>query len=429
MSWRKTKKVGLNSRLGTSSNSYAGQPVYVTLQFSEILRPTEGSGGRLEHVPWVRLQPVEGRVDEGISIILAIAVIDMDGNLAELKDQKDGLPHRRRLIGESVEELRIRRTMRLEEVTGDETQVTVRENVPAGTIGPRADGGLRVVGSTEEQKGHLEITGNFLLPATTAADGEATAGAILSGDKPFIHNSGTNNFFAGVNAGNFSTTGEKNTAVGSHALTAHTKGSDNIAIGPGAGHWLTEGSNNIIIGSYNEAQGRARNEIENNVISIGTVFAAGEGGTSHTFISGIKGKQLPPEQGVPVLIGHNSQLGTIPSSRRVKEDVRDMADTTSNLLKLRPVQFTYKKDPTNTLQYRLIAEEVAEISPKLVVRSAAGEIETIRYHVLSSMLLNEIQKQHQALREKDVQIAGLASRLAALEYMVGADTESSTTSN
>ena len=102
-----------------------------------------------------------------------------------------------------------------------------------------------------------------------------------------------------------------------------------------------------------------------------------------------------------------------------------MAEATEDLMKLRPVQFVYKQDETDLVQYGLIAEEVAEVYPELVVHSADGEIESVRYHLLSSMLLNELQKQHHALQEKDTQITNLESRLTALEKAVAADNSAS----
>src|SRR6185503_21028037 len=40
------------------------------------------------------------------------------------------------------------------------------------------------------------------------------------------------------------------------------------------------------------------------------------------------------------------------------------------------------------------AEEVAEILPDLVVYDDEGKPFTVKYHLLSSMLLNELKKQH-----------------------------------
>jgi hypothetical protein len=52
--------------------------------------------------------------------------------------------------------------------------------------------------------------------AATASNG---AGAILSSGSLYIHNAGSNNFFAGVNAGNLSPTGTTNVGVGVSALS------------------------------------------------------------------------------------------------------------------------------------------------------------------------------------------------------------------
>ncbi len=95
---------------------------------------------------------------------------------------------------------------------------------------------------------------------------------------------------------------------------------------------------------------------------------------------------------VPVLIDSAGQLGTVSSSRRVKDDIADMGAASSGLMNLRPVTFHYKSDRNpsgRTLQYGLIAEEVAEVYPGLVAHSADGQIETVMYQFLPPMLLNE----------------------------------------
>ena len=50
-------------------------------------------------------------------------------------------------------------------------------------------------------------------------------------------------------------------------------------------------------------------------------------------------------------------------------------------------------DETHTRQYGLVAEEVAEIAPSLVVFDEQGKPQTVRYHFVNAMLLNEVQKQ------------------------------------
>jgi hypothetical protein len=101
-------------------------------------------------------------------------------------------------------------------------------------------------------------------------------------------------------------------------------------------------------------------------------------------------------------------------------------------MRLKPVTFHYKEDPQGDLQYGLIAEDVARVYPELVIKDADGQVQTIRYQELTPMLLNEVQKQAQALQQKDAQIAAqqqeiqaqhqqmtaLAARLDALEQRV-----------
>jgi hypothetical protein len=98
-----------------------------------------------------------------------------------------------------------------------------------------------------------------------------------------------------------------------------------------------------------------------------------------------------------------------------------MASASERLLKLRPVTFRYKKADASgdkPIQYGLIAEEVAEVYPELVVRDATtGRIDTVRYDELAPMLVNEVQKQAAEIRElkQQQQLAVMQSALARLE--------------
>jgi hypothetical protein len=124
---------------------------------------------------------------------------------------------------------------------------------------------------------------------------------------------------------------------------------------------------------------------------------------------------------IPVVIDSIGQLGTVSSSRRFKEDIQDMGDSSGGLLRLRPVTFRYRQpfaDGSKPMEYGLIAEEVAEVYPDLVAHSADGQIESVKYQVLDSMLLNELQKEHQHAQQQDETIRKLEARLAALEAML-----------
>jgi hypothetical protein len=222
-----------------------------------------------------------------------------------------------------------------------------------------------------------------------------------------LHES-TTGFFntaVGVNALLWDTTGAQNTAVGAGALTFLTSGNSNIAVGNLAGAYLTTGTYNVHIAN----QGLST---DTNVIRIGDTHQ------TNTFVAGIRGVTTAANDAIPVVIDSAGQLGTVSSSRRFKEDIRDMDEASSGLSRLRPVTFRYKKpyaDGSKPIQYGLIAEEVAEVYPDLVARSADGQIETVKYQVLDSMLLNEMQRQQAVIRGLEQQNQDLQRRLARLE--------------
>jgi hypothetical protein len=115
----------------------------------------------------------------------------------------------------------------------------------------------------------------------------------------------------------------------------------------------------------------------------------------------------------------------VTSSRRFKDEIKPMDKASEAILALKPVTFQYKSDKSDTPQFGLIAEEVAEVNPDLVVRDKDGEIYTVRYDAVNAMLLNEFLKEHRAFlkeqRKVEVQektIAELKSGMTALAATV-----------
>jgi hypothetical protein len=199
---------------------------------------------------------------------------------------------------------------------------------------------------------------------------------------------GNANTAFGVGALQSNTTGKGNTATGNNALFNNTTGSFNTAVGSNAGANLTTGSNNIDIGNLGVAG-------ESNTTRIGTV-----GKSTATFIAGIRGTTTANANAVPVVIDSAGQLGTISSSRRFKDEIKPMDNSSEAILGLKPVTFHYKTDKRNTPQFGLIAEEVAKVNPDLVVRDENREIYTVRYEAVNAMLLNEFLKEHRKVEEQ-----------------------------
>jgi hypothetical protein len=256
------------------------------------------------------------------------------------------------------------------------------------------DGALHV---NTTGSGNTAVGLDALALNTTGSSNTATGAQAL-----IFNTTGTNNTATGNGALDFNTTGSANTASGTLALLNNFTGSNNIAIGYEAGYNVA-GSNNIDIGSQGSGG-------DSGVIRIGT-----EGTQTSALVAGIYGVNT---SGIPVYVNSSGQLGTVSSSRRYKDDIQDMADASSGLMRLRPVTFRYKKqfnDGSKPMQYGLIAEEVAEVYPDLVARTADGQIETVKYQVLDSMLLNELQKQNTMIAAQKDQIGAQERHIRSLE--------------
>jgi len=197
---------------------------------------------------------------------------------------------------------------------------------------------------------------------------------------------GSQNTATGFNA-LFQNTGALNTANGSNALANNTSGSGNIAVGVGAG------------GSVTTA---------NHVIAIGH---PGANVDDSCFIGQVRDALVAPDA-AQVLIDSAGKLGTTSgSSRRFKEQIKPMNKVSEAILALKPVTFHYKSDKTNTSQFGLIAEEVADVDPNLVVPDKEGKPYTVRYEAVNAMLLNEFLKEHREVQELKKQVAALTADL------------------
>jgi hypothetical protein len=254
-------------------------------------------------------------------------------------------------------------------------------------------------------------TGYSALFANTIGAGNTADGyqALLS------NTTGGSNTASGSVALDSNTTGSGNTAVGTGTLGSNTDGFSNTAIGIGALSGNTHGFRNIAVGVLAGYLTTGRDNID-----IGNAGAPGEdltirigSGHTRTFVAGINGVN---EGGTisAVYINADGQLGTQPppSSRHFKKDIKPMSDSSEAILALKPVTFHYKSDNSDTPQFGLIAEDVAEVNPDLVVRDANGEIYTVRYEAVNAMLLNEFLKEHRKVEKQETTISQLRSTVA-----------------
>ena len=243
-------------------------------------------------------------------------------------------------------------------------------------------------------------TGAFALFTNTVGLANTASGASAL----FSNTGGQGNTATGVEALFSNTIANFNTANGNSALSSNTTGGSNTAIGSTALANSTTGSGNIGLGNNAGA----------NVITATDVICIGNVGkdvSESCFISRIRGVQTQNANAIPVLIDSDGQLGTLSSSRRFKKEIKAMDKASEAILALEPVTFHYKGDNTSTPQFGLIAEEVAEVNPDLVVRDADGKIYSVRYEAVNAMLLNEFLKEHREVQELKKQVAALTAGL------------------
>ncbi len=262
------------------------------------------------------------------------------------------------------------------------------------------------------------LTNNTSGPGNTAIGAAAlqhntTGGSnTASGESALLSNTtGIVNTATGISSLLFNLVGSNNTADGAFALENNTA-DDNTASGAYALFHNITGTNNVAVGyqaAFNVSAGNSNNVHINNTGSSAdnaTIRIGTQGTQNAFFAAGIRGITTTNNDAIPVVIDSAGQLGTVSSSRRFKEDIADMGDVSRGIMDLRPVTYRYKQsfaDGSKPVQYGLIAEEVAEVYPDLVAHSADGQIETVKYQVLDSMLLNEmqrLQRQNQNLQER-----------------------------
>src|SRR5262245_48562560 len=241
---------------------------------------------------------------------------------------------------------------------------------------------LNTTGSNNTATGRLALDHN-----STGRDNTANGSNAL-----FNNTTGNHNAASGVHALFSNTSGERNTAIGFKSLENNTTGSFNVALGTGAGSGVTTADDVICIG-------RA---------------VAGANVVGTCFIGNIRDVTTQNANALPVLIDSAGQLGTTSSSARFKKDVKPMDKASEAILAFKPVTFHYKTDKTSTPQFGLIAEDVAEVNPDLIVHDESGEVYTVRYDAVNAMLLNEFLKEHRIVQEQGATIARQQKQIEVL---------------
>jgi hypothetical protein len=115
-----------------------------------------------------------------------------------------------------------------------------------------------------------------------------------------------------------------------------------------------------------------------------------------------------PDEGATVVVDANGKLlyRIQISSKRYKTNIEDLELNTDAVLRIRPVSFRYKSSGRQDIG--LIAEEVAEHLPDLVIYDEAGRPQAVKYDRVALYLLQAVKAQQERLAE-------LEQRLEAFE--------------
>ena len=244
--------------------------------------------------------------------------------------------------------------------------------------------------------------GTNAMHANNADDNTAVGADALSANI-----SGIGNIALGHRALAANTDGGANTAVGRRALLNNVTGVQNTAVGFDAGINIT-GTNNTAVGGNTlfSSAGNGNTALgayagggvttANNVICIGASGA----NVDNSCYMGFVWNQ--PGGSQAVYVNSDGKLGLQVSSRRFKDEIEPIQQTSEVIYRLKPVSFRYKPEIESARPrgFGLIAEDVEQINPDLVTRGNDGKVNAVRYDAVNAMLLNEFLKEHRKVEEQ-----------------------------
>ncbi|AQM72987.1 peptidase [Noumeavirus] len=205
-----------------------------------------------------------------------------------------------------------------------------------------------------------------ILVGTQVADGAITG--------PF-----NDNVVIGYQAGRNGTIATGNIVLGSGASPDLGACQDCVVLGRGSTAG-TSGSNRIILGA--STTGTTNNELT----IAPTITRWRSLGLASAAAANIL--QIDPATGI---------ITQVASSKRFKENIRELEVDTEKLHNLSLKTYNYKEDKRE--DYGLIAEEAYEILPEIVTLDAEGKPHGIRHTTLAMLLLAEVQSLRKELRQ------------------------------
>lgn len=198
------------------------------------------------------------------------------------------------------------------------------------------------------------------------------------------------------------TTVADNISVGTGTLTNLTTGSDNVVIGDGSGSAYTSTeSKNIVISNTGV------------IADQGTIRIGNTTDQTLCYIAGISG--VTSAGAAAAVVNSSGKLGTVVSTRKRKREIEDISPQDfKKLYKMAPKKFKMIDDPSNEIHYGLIAEEVDELMPELVVHDEKGDPATVQYYKLDGLQLAALQDLSKQFQDQQQKLYSLEQSVAKL---------------
>ena len=272
------------------------------------------------------------------------------------------------------------------------------ENVYVGyKVGTVNSGGLNTFIGSEAGRYSSGTQNTYIGDSVCASTGSnGSYNVYVGAEAGFNNTDGFGNVFVGAVSGASNKNGSWNIFVGQSAGNSNISGTNNIFMGANAGISSLYGNSCICIGDGSDTS----NDMPINQLVFGQGVVS-FGDNTVTFPSNLRA--LPNGTEVNFSSSGGGCLYPVSSSIRWKNNIEDISShiDTSRVYDLRPVTFNpaIGHGDERELHIGLIAEEVERIFPVIVPKDDIGRPSSVRYSMLSVLLLAEMKKLRDELGE------------------------------
>lgn len=151
-------------------------------------------------------------------------------------------------------------------------------------------------------------------------------------------------------------------------------------------------------GVYGEAKDASTNWA--GYFNFGNVYIANQ----------IQAPNLNSADGTALVVDASGWITKFSSDSRLKENIAPLTNSLEKVLKLQGVNFTWRSDVGHAQDIGLIAQDVQEVLPELVIQDKNNGLLSVKYQNMVAVLAEAIKEQQQQIEDLKKEIALLKSR-------------------